>query len=130
MSTLNISIDLLKLNKAGVTTINGQKCVVLPIDMVGLYEKTDNGKTTSVKLFLSASERKEVGQYGDTHYVKQAFSKSFKEKNPTIVEDAKKVYLGEGKPFNYNNDNNAQGSTAQAAPVSGGTDATNDDLPF
>lgn len=118
------SIDLLKLDMAGVATIRGKKCIVIPIEENDLYVSMDeNQKAKSVYLGLSAFERREVSQYGKTHYVKQFFSNEFREATPKDKLD-KKPFLGDMKTFVIENKN---GAASVEAPA---TTTEQDDLPF
>lgn len=72
MANFNLSIDLMKFWGAKVTTTNsGVEVVVIPINENKL-KKTDRG---SVLAYMQATEKKQVGQYGDTHFIKPRFSK-------------------------------------------------------
>lgn len=54
------SIDLLKLEKAGIATIKNKKCIVIPIEENDLYVSMDeNLKAKSVYLGLNINERRE-----------------------------------------------------------------------
>lgn len=118
------SIDLLKLDMAGVATIRGKKCVVVPIEENDLYISVDeNLKAKSAYLGLSVFERKEVSLYGKTHFVKQSFSKEFRESTAKDVLDAK-PFLGDMKTFVIENKN---GAASVEAPA---TTTEQDDLPF
>lgn len=118
------SIDLLKLDLAGIATIRGKKCVVIPIEENDLYIGVDeNLKAKSAHLGLSAFERREVSQYGKTHYVKQSFSKEFREATPKDELD-KKPFLGDMKTFVVENRNGSESVEAPAITTE------QDDLPF
>ncbi len=99
---LNIDINLLTLEGSAVVTIKGKtstkKCVVIPIDDNDIYvSANEQGKAKAAYLHLTAWERREPGQYGDTHNVKQSFSKQFRER---LGEEAikQKPFVGSGKP--------------------------------
>lgn len=118
------SIDLLKLKMAGIATIRGKKCVVIPIEENDLYIGVDeNLKAKSAHLGLSAFERREVSQYGKTHYVKQSFSKEYRESTPK-EELVNKPFLGDMKTFVIESRNGASSIEAPA------TTTEDDDLPF
>lgn len=71
---LTRSIDLLKLEKAGIATIKNKKCVVIPIEENDLYVSMDeNLKAKAVYLGVNINERREPSQYGKTHYCKQSY---------------------------------------------------------
>lgn len=72
---------------------------------------------------LSIFARREVSQYGKTHYVKQSFSKDFREAYPQQVQE--KPFLGDMKPFVVENKNVAETVEAPAVNVE-----DDDNLPF
>lgn len=121
MSNYSIKLDLLKLKGAGVTNIKGRtatkKCLVIPIEDARLFL---GGK--GVYLDLSAWESREQGKYGDTHGVKQSFSK---ETLDAMSEEERKAlpFLGNMRPM--------QQQTAQPMAVNGYVSMEDDpDLPF
>ena len=121
------SIDLLKLEKAGIATIKNKKCIVIPIEENDLYVSMDeNLKAKSVYLGLNINERREPSQFGKTHYCKQSLSKQYRDANKTEAETKSKVYLGDFKPYEFEGSSNAVASVeAPAAQIE-----ENDDLPF
>ncbi len=124
------SIDLLKLQNSGMATIRGHRCLVIPIDGNDLYitKDEDTGKAKSCYLGLTIRERREVDQWGKTHYCKQQLSKEFREGAPQDLLEAKKnTYLGNFKPLVYDDSN--QAGTVQVAPIPN-NDVQEDDLPF
>ena len=127
MASISASVDLLKLPKVGVKEINGYQCLVIPITLSGINLKVDdNLNPVSANLYLNINERRNVGNYGQTHFVKQGFSKEFRESNKELVEQCKQVYLGDGRVVDFNNgQQNAQtnASPAQQKPK-------DDGLPF
>lgn len=89
------SVNLLKLEKAGIATIKNKKCVVIPIEENDLYVSMDeNLKAKAVYLNVNINERREPSQYGNTHYCKQYLSKQYKDANKAEAEAKSKVYLG------------------------------------
>ncbi len=127
------SVDLLKLELAGITTINGKECLVIPVKENDIYVSVDeNLKPKAAYLGLSIFERRETGKYGDTHNVKQSFSKEFREK---IGVDAvkSKPYIGNFKPLEIrSNQQNPQQQqpTQNAEPKHTPLQEAADDLPF
>lgn len=93
------SIDLMKLDGATVTMIRGRNYVAIPIDTNDIYMKN-----SSAYLLLNIYERKQVGRYGETHTVKQGFSRGFIERmGQEAIKD--KPFLGGFKPMaNYNSE--------------------------
>ena len=124
MSNLQGSIDLLKLQRTGIATIRGVKCRCIPIRENDIYVSVDeNLKAKSAYLGLSIFERREVGKYGDTHNVRQSFSKDFREAAGKDELD-RRPYLGNMKPLIIENKN---GAGSVDAPT---TNTEEDDLPF
>lgn len=121
------SIDLLKLEKAGIATIKNKKCIVIPIEGNDLYVSMDeNLKAKSVYLGLNINERREPSQFGKTHYCKQSLSRQYRDANKTEAESKSKVYLGDFKPYEFEGSSNAAAAVeAPAAQIE-----ENDDLPF
>lgn len=72
MANFNLSIDLAKFWGAKVTTTkSGQEVIVIPIEE-NFFTKGRNG---GVFASLQATERNQVGQYNDTHFIKPRFKK-------------------------------------------------------
>ena len=120
------SIDLLKLEKTGVVTLKGKRCVIIPIEENDIYITADQQtqKATHAYLGLDVLERREPNQYGKTHYAKQSLSKGYREQHPAETDAKKSVYLGDFKPLAFETNNQA---AAVQAPV---MQADEDDLPF
>lgn len=124
---LNGSIDLLKLSRAAVTTINSLQCVVIPITENDIYVTKDQqtGKAKSAYLSFSAWENKGgANQYGNTHYIKQSFSKDFRERLGDKIKE--KPFLGNAKPINFSGQPQQQQPIQQQPSYS----QTDDSLPF
>lgn len=72
MANFNLTIDLSKFWGAKVvTTKSGDEVIVIPIEE-NRFKKTAKG---SIMAYLQATEKKQVGQYGDTHFIKPRFTK-------------------------------------------------------
>lgn len=104
----NQNLNLLKLKNACIITVKGKteskKGVFIPIQENDLYVAMDESlKPKGVHLGLSSWELKQKGQYGDTHLLKQSFSKEFRE---LMSEDELKntPILGNMKPIEKTND--------------------------
>ena len=116
------SVNLLKLEKAGIATIKNKKCVVIPIEENDLYVSMDeNLKAKAVYLNVNINERREPSQYG-----KQYLSKQYKDANKAEAEAKSKVYLGDFKPYEFEGSGNAA-ATVDAPSLQ--TDGE-DNLPF
>ena len=121
------SIDLLKLEKAGIATIKNKKCVIIPIEENDLYVSMDDElKAKSVYLGLNINERKNPSQYGKTHYSKQSLSRQYREAHKAESEAKSKIYLGDFKPYEFEGSSNAAATVT--APVAQIDD--DGDLPF
>lgn len=72
MANFNLKIDLGRFWGAKViTTKSGEEVVVIPIAENHLTK----GKNGSVYANLQATEKKQVGAYGDSHFIKPRFNK-------------------------------------------------------
>lgn len=117
----------MKLKNACIISVKGKnatkKGIFIPIEENDLYVSMDESlKPKGVHLGLSSWELKEKGQYGDTHLLKQSFSKDFRE---TMSEEELKnsPIIGNMKPIEKTND--VSNVSATEVQVSG-----DDDLPF
>ena len=92
----SVSLNLSKLKNVGITDLQGstsvKRCVVIPIEDNHLYV-SDKG----VMLNLSAWESKQVGKYGDTHYVKQRLPKEYRDAHPDEMKQT--PIIGNMKPI-------------------------------
>lgn len=80
----NESINLLRLKNVLITECKGRtetkKGLFIPIEDNDLFVSFDeNLKPKSIILSLTAWALKEEGKFGDTHLIKQSFSKEFRE---------------------------------------------------
>ena len=72
MANFNLTVDLMKFWGAKVvTTKSGQEVIVIPIEENFLAKSKNGGVIAN----LQATERKQVGQYGDSHFIKPRFKK-------------------------------------------------------
>lgn len=127
---LSGSIDLLKLKDSGMATIKGKRCLVIPIDGNDLFVTKDDttGRARACYLGLAIRERREVDQWGKTHYCKQALSKEFKEgASQDVLEEKKNTYLGNFRPLVFDDSN--QSGTVHVETISD-TEVVEDELPF
>lgn len=127
MSSMNIDINLLKLSRAGVASIHGIKCVVIPCEENDIFVSQDEqtGKAKGAHLHLTAWTNKNgVSQYGDTHYIKPSYSKEFRAVNEEASKNA--PIIGNAKPVQ----SQASATSTVAAPNIDGSLDNNDDLPF
>lgn len=121
------SIDLLKLEKAGIATIKNKKCIVIPIEENDLYVSMDeNLKAKAVYLGVNINERRDPSRFGKTHYCKQSLSRQYRDAHKPESEAKSKVYLGDFKPYEFEGSSNA--ASAVDAPVYKTDD--DDQLPF
>lgn len=135
------SINLARLRNAGLVTIQGKtgkkKCVVIPVEDNDLYIKVEqktakDGTEYTRRMYnlgIAVYKRESESTYGQTHYIKPAFSKDFIN---TLTEDELKawdgIFLGDMKSVEYEVGGN-QASTAEA-PVVSVSDEESDQLPF
>ena len=118
----SLKIDIKKLNRAFVFPIQGKtekvECVCIPVSE--FYK----GKNGELYCSMQVIEKKAMGQYGDTHFVKQQIEK---ESYKALTEEQQKSIpiLGSFEPSKFGND------TQQTAPVQQqSAPVKNDDLPF
>ena len=101
MANFNLSIDLMKFWGAQIiTTKSGVDVVVIPIEENKL-KRTTKG---AVMAYLQATEKKQPGTYGDSHYIKPRFSKeafaSLTDEQRNAIPFVGSVYM---QTNNYNN---------------------------
>lgn len=128
MVNLNIDINLMKLSRVGIASIHGVKCVVIPIEENDIYVSSDaQNKAKSAHLHVSAWENKNgASRYGDTHYIKVAYGKEFREAHPEVTQQS--PIIGNVKPVKGLGSNAV--SEVVASDVNGQIDNGDDDLPF
>ena len=123
-------INLLKLEKAGLVMVNGRSgaklCVVIPVEENDIYVSRDEslkpkGAYLSINAWQSNSESG-VDQYGNSHSVKQGFSREFRERMDE-EEMRAKPFIGNLRPW----ERKEQPITAPTAEASADE---YDDLPF
>ncbi len=123
----NLKMDIKKLNRAFVYPIKGKESTVdyvcIPVSefFVG---KADKDGHTPLYLNLEVKERKEVGSFGDTHFVKQQLEK---ESYNALSEEKKKAIpiIGSFAPSKFGN--NTETTKPKAKEVNGVVDDT---IPF
>ena len=119
----SVSINLRKLKNVGICAITGRTgekdCVVIPIEDNNLFVSRDaEGRLKGVYLHLTMWDNQTPSQYGAVAYIKQSFSKEYREAHPEEMKQT--PILGNVKPL---------ASAAQNAP-SVAEIANDDDLPF
>ena len=123
-------INLLKLEKAGLVMVNGRSgaklCVVIPVEENDIYVSRDEslkpkGAYLSINAWQSNAESG-VDQYGNSHSVKQGFSKEFRERM-SDEELRAKPFIGNMRPL----ERKEQPINAPTAQVAADE---YDDLPF
>lgn len=124
-----LSTNLLKMKNACIVHLKSERTgvvkrgVFIPIEENDLYESLDESlKTKGVFLGINAWLLKTKGQYGDTHLLKQNFSKEFRE-SLTKEEIENAPIIGNMKPIEKTKDV----SNTNAPEVSA---FEGDDLPF
>lgn len=113
MANFNLKIDLGRFWGAKViTTKSGEEVIVIPIAENCLTK----GKNGSVYANLQATEKKTVGQFGDSHFIKPRFSKeayaNLTDEQRNSIPFVGSVYAPQN---NYGNNNAGGGYTPQNA---------------
>ena len=128
MENLNIKLNALKFQNAGIMSVKGRtqtkRCLVIPIDDNHFFVSANaDGTPKAVYMDLVAYALREA-KYDQTHLVKQSLPKEIKEQ---MTEEQLKgmPILGGAKPFNNAPVN--QANTCNAPFMQSGND---DDLPF
>ena len=121
MTNFNLIIDLSKFWGAKVvTTKSGEEVIVIPME-VNKFKKTAKG---AVMAQLQATAKKQVGQYGDTHFIKPRFTKevfvSLTDEQRDAIPFVGSVYAPQN---NYGNNNGGgYNNTHSYAPSPSTTD--------
>lgn len=114
-----LKIDIKKLNKAFVYPIQGKsatlECVCIPVSE--FYP----GKNGELYCNLQITEKKQVGQYNDTHFAKQSLEKA---SYNALSEDQKKniPIIGNMEPSRFGNNAPTQTAEPQAQAQPEGDD--------
>ena len=113
MANFNLKINLGSFCGAKVTTTkSGEEVIVIPIAENHLMK----GKNGSVYANLQATEKKTLGQFGDSHFIKPRFSKdefaSLTDEQRNSIPFVGSVYAPQN---NYGNNNGGRGYTPQNA---------------
>lgn len=127
IKNLSAQINLTKLSRACVTEVPGKNdnnvvCVLIPVYENDIYL----GKDGAAYLNLSIRESKEI-MFDQTHYIKQAFSKDFREANPDMFTEENRnqfPILGNAKPLIFKN------QPVEVKTITAVTEEAKDDLPF
>lgn len=90
----SIKIDLKKLSGAMLGRVNGENCVIVPVEKNGIF-CSDKG---AAYIDLAALELKQEGKFGDTHLVKRSLRKDERERMTDEERDGQPI-LGGLKPF-------------------------------
>lgn len=98
----NQSVNLLKLSNACIVSVKGKtavkKGIFIPIEENDLHLSFDEKlQPKGVYLNMNTWELREKSQYGDTHLVKQAFSKDYRDAHEDTANNA--PILGSMKPI-------------------------------
>lgn len=124
MANFDLSIDLLKYWGAKiVTTKSGEEVVVIPIGVNG-FKRTSKGGLLS---YLKATEKKQLGAYGDSHFIKPRFTKEgyalLTDEQRDSIPFIGSVYY----PTNSGGNNNVGGHNNNQQPYTPSTNA--EDIP-
>lgn len=105
IKNLTASIDLSKLSRVAVANIPGKTgtlvCVIIPVEENDIVRHANGG----IYLNLNVLESKEP-KFGQTHYIKQNFSKEFRESYASQFADKDErnkinPILGNAKPLEF-----------------------------
>lgn len=119
----SLKIDLKKLSGALLGKVNGENCVIIPVQKNGIF-CSDKG---AAYIDLAALELKQEGKFGDTHLVKRSLRKDERDKMTEAERDNQPI-LGGMKPFG----NTGAPVNIPEVAVEGAETAPkeDDDLPF
>lgn len=124
----SLKIDVKKLNKAFVTPIQGKtatvECVCIPVSE--FYA----GKNGEAYCNIEIVERKQTGQYGDTHFAKQQLEKASYQ---ALSEEQRKAIpiLGSFQPSKFGNIETVVAEEVKATqPIQTKPQAKFDEVPF
>ena len=134
------SVNLAKLNNVGIMNVKGKsgatkKCIVIPVEDNDIFVKVSNktrtdGQQYESKIYglgVEVYEKKDVDQFGNSHYLKRSVSKEYLNTHSQAdVKAMNKTYLGDLKPVEIPSSNQA----ATIAPQAEVAADDSDDLPF
>lgn len=128
MANFNAKINLMKLKRAGIMSIQGRgetlRCLVIPVEENHLFISSDEqNKPKAAYLDLTAWELRNP-KYDETHMIKQSLPKEVCEQMSDEELKAQPI-IGGLKPFESEQQNAAGSCDAPSAQVS-----DYDDLPF
>lgn len=128
MTNFNAKINLMKLKRAGIMSIQGRgetlRCLVIPVEENHLFISSDEqNKPKAAYLDLTAWELRNP-KYDETHMIKQSLPKEVREQMSDEELKAQPI-IGGLKPFESEQQNAAGSCDAPFAQVS-----DNNDLPF
>lgn len=128
MTNFNAKINLMKLKRAGIMSIQGRgetlRCLVIPVEENHLFISSDEqNKPKAAYLDLTAWELRNP-KYEETHMIKQSLPKEVREQM-SDEELKTQPIIGGLKPFESEQQNAAGSVDAPFAQVS-----NYDDLPF
>ena len=128
MANFNAKINLMKLKRAGIMSIQGRgetlRCLVIPVEENHLFISSDEQNKPKVAyLDLTAWELRNP-KYDETHMIKQSLPKEVREQMSDEELKAQPI-IGGLKPFESEQQNAAGSCDAHFAQVS-----DYNDLPF
>ena len=128
MTNFNAKINLMKLKRAGIMSIQGRgetlRCLVIPVEENHLFISSDEqNKPKAAYLDLTAWELRNP-KYDETHMIKQSLPKEVREQMSDEELKAQPI-IGGLKPFEREQQNAACSCDAPFAQVS-----DYNDLPF
>lgn len=127
MGNYKIKLNLRQLNSVGLMDIRGRsgirRCVVIPVEDNGGIYVGEKG----IYLGLDMIEKRETGQWGDTHYLRQQVGKEERER--LAAEGRRVPIVGSATPA-ANRWHQEQSGGAPAGEAVSAESADDGDLPF
>lgn len=123
MADFYMKLDLAKFWGANiVTTKSGKEVLVIPIEENMLVK----GKNGAVYAGFQATERRQAGQYGDTHYIKPKFSRDnfakLTDEQRNSIPFIGQAYVQQGGYANNNGGGNGYAQQGAYTPSPSSTD--------
>lgn len=127
MGNYKIKLNLRQLNSVGLMDIRGRsgirRCVVIPVEENGGIYVGEKG----IYLGLEMIERREKGQWGDTHYLRQQVGKEERER---LAAEGRKVPIVGSVYPSVNRWHQEQSGAAPDGEAVCAESADDGDLPF
>ena len=122
MGIINGSLDLLKVPTAKVVEKDGKEFLVIDVtgnSKLNHFKREQSDKGDSLYMGVGVCSKREVDDYGKTHYIELNRSKEERE------QGSERIYLGDGKEYIFDSDNSQPKNSTPS-----NSSANSDDLPF